>query len=117
MRKSLEEKQFFESEWEKLGDELGLYPNTLDTIKTKNPRDVSGCLRDMLLKWLQGADGVLGKGESTWASLVNALESIGHGAVAEHISESTFTIIIIEILETLIIGCKWIKRKKPPSTP
>ena len=97
MRKSLERKQFFESEWEKLGDELGLYPNTLNTIKTNNPRDVSGCLRDMLLKWLQGADGVSGNGGSTWTSLVNALESIGQRAVAEHISEFTFTIIIIDI--------------------
>ena len=97
MRKSLEEKKFFESEWEKLGDELGLHPNTLNTIKTNNPRDVSGCLRGMLLKWLQGADGVLGKGGSTWASLVNALESIGQGAVAEHISEFTFTTIIIDL--------------------
>ena len=97
MRKSLEEKQFFESEWEKLGDELGLYPNTLDNIKAKNPRDLSGCLRGMLLKWLQGVDGVLGKGGSTWASLVNALKDIDP-AVAEHISEFTFTIIIIEIL-------------------
>ena len=97
MRKSLEEKQFFESEWEKLGDELGLYPNTLNTIKANNPRDVSGCLRDMLLKWLQGTDGVLNKGGSTWASLANALKDIDP-AVAEHISEFTFTIIIIEIL-------------------
>ena len=93
MRKSLEKKQFFESEWEKLGDELGLYPNTLNTIKTNNPRDVSSCLRDMLLKWLQGADGVSGNGGSTWASLVNALESIGQRAVAEHISEFTLQLL------------------------
>ena len=97
MQSTLEEKQFFESKWEKLGDELGLYPNTLNTIKTNNPRDVSGCLRGMLLKWLQGADGVLNKGGSTWASLANALKDIDP-AVAEHISEFTFTIIIIEIL-------------------
>ena len=98
MRKSLKENQFFESEWNNLGIELGLYPNTLNNIKTNNPGDVSSCLTDMLLKWLQRFDGVLDNGGSTWASLVNALENIGQRAVAEHISEFTFTIIIIEIL-------------------
>ena len=97
MQNSLKEKRFFRSEWNNLGIQLGLYTDTLDTIDHNNPRDADGCLRDMLSKWLQGADGVLGKGGSTWASLANALESIGHGAVAEHISEFTLTIIIIEI--------------------
>ena len=97
MKKSLEEKQFIKSKWKELGLKLGLYINTLDTIDYNNPRDADGCLIDMLSKWLQGADKVLDNGGSTWASLVNALESIGQGAVAEHISESTFTIIIIDI--------------------
>ena len=88
MRKSLKENHFFESEWNNLGIELGLYASTLSTIDYNNPRDVSGCLRDMLLKWLQGADGVLNKGGSTWASLANALKDIDP-AVAEHISEFT----------------------------
>ena len=116
MRKSLNEKQFFEFEWKNLGLKLGLYASTLSTIDYDNPRDANSCLTDMLLKWLQGADGVLDNGGSTWASLANALKDI-NPAVAEHISEFTFTIIIIDIifLEILIIGCKWIKRKKPPT--
>ena len=93
MRKSLEEKQFIKSEWKELGLELGLYADTLDTIDYNNPRDARGCLTDMLLKWLQGFDGVLDNGGSTWASLANALKNIDP-AVAEHISEFTFTIII-----------------------
>ena len=94
VRKSLKEEQFFDTEWKNLGLKLGLYASTLSTIDYNNPRDASGCLTDTLLKWLQGFDGVSGNGGSTWTSLVNALESIGQGAVAEHISEFTFTIII-----------------------
>ena len=97
MRKSLREKQFFDAKWKDLGLELGLYGNTLDNIKNDNPGDVSSCLREMLSKWLQGADGVLNKGGgSTWASLANALKDIDP-VVAEHISEFTFTIIITDI--------------------
>ena len=118
VKKSLEEKQFIKSKWKELGLKLGLYINTLDTIDYNNPRDADGCLRGMLSKWLQGADKVLDNGESTWASLANALKDIGHGAVAEHISEFAFTIIIIDIfLETIIIGCKWIKRKSERKKP
>ena len=82
VRLLLQESKFFESKWLDLGDQLGLHPNTLNTIEA-NHSDVSRRLRETLVKWLAGADGV----SPSWASLVKALEAIEEKTVAEHISE------------------------------
>ena len=82
VRSSLQESKFFESKWLDLGDQLGLHPNTLSSIEA-NHSDVSRRLRETLVKWLVGADGV----SPSWALLVKALEAIEENTVAEHISE------------------------------
>ena len=83
VRQSLREAQFRESQWLDLGDQLGLHPNTLDVIENNHRNDTRRCLREILVKWLEGADGV----SATWSKLVKAIEDIGQQAVAEHISK------------------------------
>ena len=82
VRSSLQEGKFCDSKWLDLGDQLGLHHNTLKTIEDDYP-GVSRRLRETLVKWLAGADGV----SPSWGSLVQALEAIEEKIVAEHISE------------------------------
>lgn len=93
VRQSLREAQFRESQWLDLGDQLGLHPNTLNVIEKDHRNDTSRCLREMLVKWLEGADGV----SATWSTLVKAIEDIGQQAVAEHISELKNNYIVVFI--------------------
>ena len=83
VRQSLREAQFRESQWLDLGDQLRLHPNTLDVIENDHQNDTRRCLREILVKWLEGADGV----SATWSTLVRAIEDIGQQAVAKHISK------------------------------
>ena len=93
VRQSLREAQFCESQWLDLGDQLGLHPNTLGVIENNYRNDTRRCLREMLVKWLEEADGV----SATWSTLVKAIEDIGQQAVAEHISELKNNYIIVFI--------------------
>ena len=93
VQQSLREAKFRESEWLDLGDQLRLHPSTLDVIENNHRNDTSRCLREVLRKWLEGADGV----SATWSTLVKAIEDIGQQAVAEHISELKGNYIIVFI--------------------
>ena len=70
-----------------LGLYLGLHPNTLDVIKENNKGDVSSCLRECLVAWLQQADDVKSKGGPSYESLMQALRELGENAVADGIEE------------------------------
>lgn len=82
VKKALEDSKFPESKWIDLGDALGLHPTTLSTIEANHKNDVHRCLRELLVKWLEGADGV----SATRTSLVEALEEIGLPDVASKLS-------------------------------
>lgn len=67
---------FSSSDWFKLGLELGLYYNTLKSIKANNRGDSDDCLRDCITKWLQRADSVDKKGGTKASVLINAVTNI-----------------------------------------
>ncbi|XP_019855006.1 PREDICTED: uncharacterized protein LOC109583923 [Amphimedon queenslandica] len=71
------------TEWYELGKKLGLSKNTLGIIESNYRHDASRCLTECLAKWLSRADNVDSKGGATIDSLINALESMGHTAVAD----------------------------------
>ena len=83
----MNEAGFSGREWKDLGSRLGLYPSTLGAIEANDPGDEQRCLRECLVKWLERADGVDGRGGPTMASLCNALERIGERAAADYISK------------------------------
>lgn len=57
--------------WEDIGIELEVDDGQLQSIKLNNAHDSSGCLREMLRKWLaQGHD-------PSWAAVAEAIEHIG----------------------------------------
>ena len=89
-RLSLKEGNFDDSKWRDLGDQLCLLPDTLKTIKDDYSDDRRR-LRETLVKWLEGADGV----SPSWGSLVQALKAIEDNAIAEHISESILLLYIL----------------------
>ncbi|XP_019861280.1 PREDICTED: uncharacterized protein LOC109589669 [Amphimedon queenslandica] len=60
-----------DSKWRDLGGQLCLLPETLNVIE-HHYFDDRWRLRETLVKWLEGADGV----SPSWASLVKALEDI-----------------------------------------
>ena len=82
IRSSLKKDKFDDSKWHDLGQQLSLRPDTLKAIKDDYSVDRRR-LRETLVKWLEGADGV----SPSWGSLVQALEAIDQKTVAENISE------------------------------
>uniref|UniRef100_A0A1X7TKU9 Death domain-containing protein n=1 Tax=Amphimedon queenslandica TaxID=400682 RepID=A0A1X7TKU9_AMPQE len=83
---TLNETRFSQTEWNRLGDALGLYGSTLKAIEAEYPGDEQGCLQ-CLVKWLERADCVDDKGGPTMFSLSDALEDIGEKAAAKYIIE------------------------------
>uniref|UniRef100_A0A1X7TLL4 Death domain-containing protein n=1 Tax=Amphimedon queenslandica TaxID=400682 RepID=A0A1X7TLL4_AMPQE len=81
---TLNETHFSQTEWNPLGDALGLYGSTLKAIEAEYPGDEQGCLQ-CLVKWLERADCVDDKGGPTMFSLSDALEDIGEKAAANYI--------------------------------
>ena len=73
--------------WNDLGLALGLLQPTLDIIEANNERDVSGCLKKCLTKWLKRADNVDSVGPPTWDTLANGLYKINEKAVAQKLAE------------------------------
>ena len=66
--------------WRELGLQLSISHDDLTIIETNNPKDVVRCLEECLVKWLK-------TGKATYTGLAEALENIGEGAAANHISE------------------------------
>ncbi len=59
------------SEWDDLGEVLGLPPDEIESIKVDCPRDVKECLKKAIKKWLEGK----GSDEPpSWKSLCEALK-------------------------------------------
>lgn len=87
VKRLLSGSKFSNTKWLDLGDALGLYSPTLDAIKA-DFKNVSMCLRELLLKWLEGADAVDNNGGARWSTLIKALEKCNQKRPAEFISES-----------------------------
>ena len=83
----LSDSKFSNAKWLDLGDALGLYSPTLEAIKADD-KNVSMCLRELLVKWLEEADAVDNKGGARWSTLIKALEKCNLKKPAEFISES-----------------------------
>lgn len=83
----LNDNKFSNAKWLDLGDALGLYSPTLDAIKA-DFKNVSMCFREVLVKWLEGADDVDKNGGARCSTLIKALEKCNQKRPAELISES-----------------------------
>ena len=77
---ALKEGGFASSDWYMLGLQLRIKINDLKTIESDYPNKATRCLNECLIKWLK-------TGKATYAGLAEALENIGEGAAANHISE------------------------------
>ena len=67
---------------------LGLLYTTINTIKGQY-KDLTSCLRECLVKWLEKADNVMEKGGPTIKSLMAALRNLDKTAVADRIHEES----------------------------
>ena len=79
---ALEKGGFKTINWRRLGLRLSISHNDLTVIETNNPKDVVRCLEECLVKWLK-------TGKATYTGLAEALEKMGEGAAADHISSIT----------------------------
>ena len=75
-------------EWYRLGLELGLHKNTLDTIKADYHHQNHDCFREMLAAWLSWKDQVPSSGGPSWKQLIEALKELGHPSIALTINQS-----------------------------
>ena len=83
--KNLKDADFKNSDWRKLGKELGLRKGTLDEIEDEH-KDINRRLEECLDKWLLIADDVNAcHGTPSYSSLKKALEEISMKAVANNI--------------------------------
>ena len=71
---------FSDESYYNLGLELGLYRNTLSSIRANN-----ACIRECISSWLKRADDVDERGGANWTALCNAVEKIDR-ATADYIS-------------------------------
>ena len=72
----------------RLGGALGLHYSNL---KMMNP-----LREDMVSAWLNQQDNVIKKsGKPTWESLMRALETIGHGGLAQRIAQGKYFMYIV----------------------
>ena len=77
---ALEDGGFASSDWYMLGLQLRIKINDLNTIESDYHNKAIQCLEECLVKWLK-------TGKATYTGLAEALEKMGEGAVADHISE------------------------------
>ena len=92
---------FSDTDYYKLGLQLGLSARTLNIIAKDNTGDVESCLRKCLEKWLEQADNVKSNGGPTHYSLIKALRKIKQNAVADGIDkESKREMVISTIIIT-----------------
>ena len=85
----MEEIEFPESEWNKLGLKLHISQPKLNTVRANNPLDVQGCLRECLTQWLQQSYDVDKYGKPTLELLAAAVKGMGLRAVADKILRKT----------------------------
>jgi hypothetical protein len=57
------------NEWQSLGIELGIAPDTLEAISRDHPQSISDCFLEMISEWLRNSSG------PTWEDLISALQS------------------------------------------
>ena len=77
---------FDNTEWRKLGEELGLRKGTMNVISKNNPGDTERCYTECLTKWLERADDVDDcHGKPTLRLLADALDNINLTQVADKI--------------------------------
>ncbi len=57
------------SEWDDLGEVLGLPHDEIKSIEVNYPKDVKKCLKEVIRKWLEEK----GSGPPSWKSLCEAL--------------------------------------------
>ncbi len=75
------------SEWDDLGEVLGLPHHEVKLIKVDHPQDAKECLKEVIEKWLEGK----GSGEPpSWKSLCQALRHplVSRPDVASSIEQS-----------------------------
>lgn len=70
------------NKWENLCLDLGLYKNTLATIKADSNRDSEKCLEECLAQWLRRVDGVDERGLPSWHTLADAVEKFDRNIAA-----------------------------------
>ena len=95
---TLNEAGFSQRDWMPLGDSLGLYISTLEAIDAEYPGDEQGCLRQCLVKWLERANGVDGRGGPRMFSLCVALKDFGEEAAADYISKLLLLLLLLLLL-------------------
>ena len=80
---------FKKKNWMKLGEELGIDPDVLETVSADHNRDgVDECLSEMLKHWLrQNYDDADSK-PPTWSNLADAVQGTGDGALAKAIKKN-----------------------------
>ena len=83
----MKEASFSRSKWKRLGGYFGLHRTILETIEANHPGDEQGCLRECLVQWFDGTDGVYTRRRPTMNSLCRALEKIDERATANYISK------------------------------
>ena len=71
---------FTTTNWHELGLQLSISHDDLKTIESDYHNKATRCLEECLVKWLK-------KGKATYTGLAEALENMGEGAAADHISE------------------------------
>ena len=78
---ALEEGGFASTDWRTLGLRFRIKNNDLNVIEHNHSKNVVRCLHECLTKWLK-------TGKATYTELAEALEKMGEGAAANHISTS-----------------------------
>ena len=79
---ALKEGGFTTSDWKRLGLRLRIKNDDLKTIEHNYHRNADRCLEECLVKWIK-------MGKATYTGLAEALEKMGEGAAADHISTNT----------------------------
>ncbi|XP_019849916.1 PREDICTED: uncharacterized protein LOC109580806 [Amphimedon queenslandica] len=72
------------SNWHQFGLHLGLYDQTLNSIK-KDHGECKQCLIQCMSAWLREKDKVREKGGPSWSSLARALDTVGEKSIASYI--------------------------------
>ena len=77
------------SGWEQTALCLGVQSLVIETENWNNPSNAEEAYRGVLRRWLLHAPGT-GETERTWHSVLEALETSGHGQLAEQLKREHF---------------------------
>ena len=94
------------SKWKLVGIGLGLRSSKLNEIEKSNPKDLTSCLLDLIITWLERNYNVQKFGEPTWRKVVKVVNNSAFGAnptlaraIAEnHKSMHKFSCIGVELI-------------------